>query len=265
MLRMPEEFYGELKTSTEFVKSVPRVWTDNELQWCIDALEAGHTVKEIAAAIERTEISVQVKLKRKTKAGDSYNDKNRGLKYAANQFFIDTVQPKTVLDVYAGNSFYKSVDGLSVVTNDKDDKFDTDYKLDALKLLCTLYAAGKKFDVVDIDPYGSAYECFDLALKMSRKGVVVSFGEWGHKRWKRYDFVRPRYGITNAEGFVPDAFIGEFQRIARVNHKEAVVADVLQYGNFLRVYFTLEKFKTVEQWDIDIKNNTDTLVDGKGM
>jgi hypothetical protein len=264
MLEMPKEFYGELKASTEFVKSVPRAWTDNELQWCVDSLQAGFSVKEIANAIGRTEISVQTKLKRKTKTGDSYNDKNRGLKYAANQFFIDTVQPKTVLDVYAGNSFYKTVDGLSVVTNDKDEKFDTDYSLDALRLLCVLYADGKKFDVVDIDPYGSAYECFDLALKMSRKGIVVSFGEWGHKRWKRYDFVRPRYGVSNGDEFVPEAFISEFQRIARVNHKEAVVVDVLQYGNFLRVYFTLEKFKTVEQWDIDIDAEADIVVDGKG-
>lgn len=248
-LIMPEEFYGDLKTSTNYVKSVPRSWTDNELKWCLNSLEDGFSISEIAEAIGRTEISVQIKLKRVTKTRDSYNDKNRSLKYAANQFFIDTVQPKTVLDLFAGNSFYKSVEGLSVVTNDKDEKFNTDYKLDALKLLCTLYADGKKFDVIDIDPYGSAYDCFDLALKMSRKGIVVSFGEWGHKRWKRYDFVRPRYGINDAEGFVPDAFINEFQRIARVNHKDAVVADVLQYGNFLRVYFTLEKFKTVEQWD----------------
>lgn len=264
MLQMPDEFYGDLKPSTEFVKSVPRTWTDNELQWCVDSIESGFSVREIAEAIGRTEISVQVKLKRMTKTGDSYNDKNRGLKYAANQFYVDTVQPKTVLDVYAGNSFYKSVDGLRVVDNDKDEKFDTAYHLDALKLLCMLYLDNQKFDVIDIDPYGSAYECFDLALKMSKKGVVVSFGEWGHKRWKRYDFVRPRYGISNADEFVPDAFISEFQRIARVNHKEAVVSDVLQYGNFLRVYFTLEKFKTIEQWNLDNIDEAAIVIDGKG-
>jgi hypothetical protein len=247
-LDMPKEFYGELKTSTEFVKSVPRAWTNNELQWCLDSLKSGFTVREISEAIGRTEISVQVKLKRMTKTDDSYNDKNRGLKYAANQFFLDTVQPKTVLDVFAGNSFYKNVEGLTVTDNDKDEKFDTAYHLDALKLLCSFYVEGKKFDVIDIDPYGSAYECFDLALKMAKKGVVVSFGEWGHKRWKRYDFVRPRYGIDGADGFVADAFISEFQRIALLNHKTATVFDVLQYGNFLRVYFVLDRFKTVEQW-----------------
>jgi hypothetical protein len=248
-LEMPQEFYGKVKPTTDYVKSVPRTWTDNELQWVLDSLDAGYSVSQIAEAIGRTEISVQIKLKRITKTGDSYNDKNRGLKYAANQFFMNVVEPRSVLDVFAGNSFYKDIDGLHVVDNDKDERFDTDYHLDALKLMCRLYLSGEKFDLIDLDPYGSAYDCFDLALKMARKGVVVSFGEWGHKRWKRYDFVRPRYGIDNAEQFTPDAFIKEFQRIARVNHKEAVVSDVLQYGNFLRVYFTLKKFKTVEQWN----------------
>lgn len=247
-LVMPAEFYGELKAGSEYVKSQPRAWTDAEVQWIVEAVANGASIAEVAEAVGRTEISVQVKLKRLSKSADSYNDKNRDLKYAANSFFVDTVQPKSVLDVYSGNSFYKSCDGLTVVDNDKDEKFDTAYSLDALKLLCFLYAEGSKFDVIDLDPYGSAYDCFDLALKMARKGVVVSFGEWGHKRWKRYDFVRPRYAINNAEQFTPDAFIAEFQRIARVNHKEAVVFDVLQYGNFLRVYFILEKFKTVEQW-----------------
>lgn len=253
MLEMPKEFYGELKNANEFVKSVPRKWTDSEIQWCSDSLKNGYSIREIADAIGRTEISVQVKMKRLTKSSDSYNEKHRDLKYSANQFFIDTIQPKTVLDVYSGNSFYISVEGLNVTTNDKDEKFDTDYHLDALKLLCLLYVDGKKFDLIDVDPYGSAYECFDLALKMAKKGIVVSFGEWGHKRWKRYDFVRPRYGINNIEEFVPDAFILEFQRIARVNHKEAIVSDTLQYGNFLRVYFTLEKFRTVEQWEDEVQ------------
>lgn len=248
---MPAEFYGDVKTGSQYVKSSPRVWTDGEVEWILNAVADGFSIADIASAIGRTEISVQVKLKRLSKSDDSYNDKNRDLKYAANSFFVDTIKPKSVLDVFAGNSFYKTVDGIVVTDNDKDEKFDTEFSLDALKLLCVLYADGRKFDVVDIDPYGSAYDCFDLSLKMARKGVVVSFGEWGHKRWKRYDFVRPRYGIDNAEQFVPDAFISEFQRIARLNHKEATVFDVLQYGNFLRVYFTLDRFKTVEQWGSD--------------
>lgn len=247
-LVMPESFYGPLKSGSDFVKSVPREWTADEVEWILQKVDEGFSVKEIAEAVGRTHISVQVKLKRLTKSDDSYNVKHRELKYAANNLFVESLQPKSVLDLFAGNSFYKSFPGIRVVDNDIDEKFDTEFHDDALKLLCRLYADGSKFDVIDIDPYGSAYDCFDLVLKMAKKGVVVSFGEWGHKRWKRYDFVRPRYGVSNADEFVVDAFVSEFQRVARVNHKEATVFDVLQYGNFLRVYFVLDKFKTVEQW-----------------
>jgi hypothetical protein len=247
---MPDSFYGTVKSGNEFVKSVPRTWTDAELAWVLQKVDEGFSVSEVADAIGRTEISVQIKVKRASKSDDSYNVKHRELKYSANRFFLSLVNPASVLDVFAGNSFYKDIDGLSVVDNDKDERFDTEFHEDSLKLLCRLYSEGRKFDLIDLDPYGSAYDCFDLSLKMARKAVVVSFGEWGHKRWKRYDFVRPRYGIAGDDDFSVDAFIGEFQRVARVNHKEAVVSDVLQYGNFLRVYFVLNKFKTVEQWGV---------------
>lgn len=249
-LKMPDDFIGKTKKISQFTKSVPREWTKNEINWMVEQLDSGSTIDQIAAALGRTKISVQTKIKRMSKNNDDYNSSNRELKYVANKFFIDSINPKTVLDVYAGNSFYSQIENIDVVTNDIDEKFQTDYSLDSLKLLCELYLQGKKFDVIDIDPYGSAYECFDLAIKMAKKGIIVSFGEWGHRRWKRVDFVRPRYGIKSVDEFVPDVFISEFQRIAICNHKTATVFDVLQYGNFLRVYFTLEKYKTTEQWGI---------------
>lgn len=246
---MPREFYGQEKTGSEYVKSTPREWTPDELEWVVSRIESGYSVAEIADAIGRTPISVQIKLKRMTKKSDTYNHKNREMKYAANRMFIEQVNPKTVLDVYAGNSYYKTVDGITVTDNDMDESFETQYSMDALKFLCQMYLDGRKFDVVDLDPYGSAYDCFPLALKMAKKGIVVSFGEWGHRRWKRVDYVRPRYGIQSVDEFTPDAFISEFQKIAIQNHKTATVFDVLQYSNFLRVHFTLEKYKTTEQWD----------------
>jgi hypothetical protein len=154
-----------------------------------------------------------------------------------------------VLDVYAGNSWWAS-QGIETITNDKDAKFQTDYSLDALDLLCKMKLDGKKFDIVDLDPYGSAYDCFDLALKLAKKGLVVSFGEWGHKRWKRLDFVEPRYGIRTLEEYGHgELFIQEIQRLARCNKKQATAAITLQYGNFVRVYFELTEIKITEQWE----------------
>lgn len=248
-LKMPAEYFGAHKTSGGYTKSVPREWTEKEVEWILEKKKEGYSNSAIADAIERTEVSVQIKLKRLTKTGDSYNAKHRDLKYQSNQQFLDLVQPKKVLDVYAGNSWWES-NVETCWTNDTDESFDCDYKLDALELLCRMYAEGEKFDLIDLDPYGSAYECFDLAIKMSKKGIVVSFGEWGHKRWKRTDFVKPRYGIESVEDFADgEPFVKELQRIAACNKKQATPKIAIQYGNFFRVYFELTTKKVTEQWE----------------
>ena len=248
-LEMPAEFAGAHTAGSGYVKSTPRRWTEQELAWCVNAAEAGYSHAEIAEATGRTEVSVFVKLKRLTKKNDTYNVKQRELKYRANELFLSSVQPKSVLDVYAGNSWWAQHCG-NTVTNDLDTEFDTDFHLSALDLMCQMQVDRKRFDVIDLDPFGSAYECFDLAFRMARKGVVISFGEWGHKRWKRTDFVGPRYGIHSLEDFSHEPFIIEAQRIARLHKKTADVFDVLQYSNFLRIYFTLTPFKETSQWEM---------------
>jgi N2,N2-dimethylguanosine tRNA methyltransferase len=249
MLSMPAELYGLTTKQGGFTLSEPRQWTSGEIVWVNERLAEGHTVKEIADAIGRTKVSVSLKVKRQSKIKDTYNEKHREMKYAANQRLIDVAGPKSVLDVFAGNSYYLDRGIKRVVTNDLDEKFNTDYHEDALKLLCRLYANGDKFDIIDLDPYGSAYDCIDLAIKMASKGLAISFGEWGHLRWRRYDYVRPRYGIAKVEDFTQQAFIDELTRIAATNKKKVEVLDVLKYGNFLRVYCTFTPLKTTEQWE----------------
>jgi hypothetical protein len=229
-------------------KTQPRPWVQDELNWAISQRENGLSVTEIAEALDRSEVSVSVKLKRVTKTEDTYNKNNRELKYQTNKLFANEIQPNEVLDLYAGQSWWEA-NGYKTLTNDIDTKFKTKYSEDALNLLCGLYLHRQKFDLVDLDPYGSAYDLFDLAIKISKKAVIVSFGEWGHKRWKRYDFVAPRYGITTVEEFGQgEKFIAEFQRIARCNKRYADPKIVIQYENFLRVYFKLDEIKITEQW-----------------
>ena len=247
-LEMPDDYRGETRAGSDYVKTKPRVWTEREVNWVVEAKESGFSNAEIAEATGRSEVSIFVKLKRLSKSNNAYNDKHRELKYAANQTFLDCVQPRSVLDAYAGDSWWaKNV--ANVTTNDLNETLDTDFHLDAFDLLCDSYRAAEKFDVIDLDPFGSAYECFDFAVRLARKGVVVSFGEWGHKRWKRTDFVGPRYNINSLDEFVPERFVQEFQRIARLHKKTATVFDSLQYANFLRVYFVLEKRKETSQWE----------------
>ena len=63
--------------------------------------------------------------------------------------------------------------------------------MDALKFCCYEYYCGNQYDLIDIDPFGSVYDCLQFAIKMAKKGIIVTYGEYGHKRWKRYDTVRP--------------------------------------------------------------------------
>lgn len=247
-LEVPSEFIGQYKKSGGYTSTTPREWTEQELNWALEQRQAGYSVKQIAEALSRSEVSVQIKLKRNGKTSDTYNEPNREKKYKANLAFAELVKPRSVLDAYAGNSWWQS-NGYSTVTNDIDEKFDTHYHDDSLRVLCDLYASNERFDLVDLDPYGSAYDCFDLAIKLSKKAVVVSFGEWGHKRWKRFDFVKPRYGIQSVDEYGNgERFIAEFQRIAACNKRHAEPVTVIQYSNFLRVYFTLSDIKITEQW-----------------
>lgn len=248
-MEMPTEFYGDTTKSCGFTLTDPRKWTAEEIEWVEARRADGHTYREIAEAIGRTKTSVEIKMKRRQKKADSYNVKHRDIKYAANDNFIDHTKPESVLDLFAGNSYYLDKGIARVVTNDKDERFETDYHTDALALLCQLYADEQMFDVVDLDPYGSAYDCFDLAIKMARKGMAVSFGEWGHKRWRRYDYVRTRYGITTDDEFTRQAFIDEIRRIAINNKKTIEVIDLVQYGNFLRVYLAFDRYRITEQWE----------------
>ena len=106
----------------------------------------------------------KIKLKRLKLKNDTYNEKHREDKYNTNKLFLDFLKPKSILDVYAGNSYYKKNTNIKVVDNDIKGK-ETDYKLDALEFL--ILNKNKKFDLVDLDPFGSAFHCFDLALTIA--------------------------------------------------------------------------------------------------
>lgn len=243
----PENILGTEKKSGGYTKTNPKSWSQPEIDWVIAQKQNGYSIDEIANALGRSAVSVQIKLKRITKSDDSYNARFRELKYFANDAFAAQIAPGRVLDLFAGESWWKA-QGFTAVTNDINEQFETDYHLPAFDLLCDLYRSGEKFDIIDVDPFGSAYECLDFAVRLATDGVVVSFGEWGHKRWKRTDFVSSRYGINSVDEFEVERFVSEFQRIARMHKKTATVFDSLQYGNFLRVYFVLDVFKETSQW-----------------
>lgn len=141
---MPQEYKGTIRQKSEYTTTQPRQWTDKEIEWAKKLNKMGYNSEEISRSLGRSKVSVDIKLKRLTKTEDSYNNKHIEEKYAINQAFIETIKPKSVLDLFAGEkSYYKTnYPQLIIVTNDKNKDIEADYHKEAFKLICELYARG---------------------------------------------------------------------------------------------------------------------------
>ncbi len=244
--KIPKEYLGTYTKACGYTITTPRKWTTNEIEWVKDLLDKGYTAKEIAYSINRTFTSVSIKIKRLSKKEDTYNKKHIEEKYKLNDLFLKELNPKSILDLYCGTkSFYKD---FNTTTNDIDKTIEADYHEDAFKLLCKLYYENKKYDLIDLDPFGSAFDNFDLAVKMAKKGLIITLGELGHKRWKRFDYVSSRYNINSSDEFTIDKIIEEIKKIGIRNKKELIVWQKREWQNIGRVYFKIQKLKTTSQW-----------------
>ena len=257
-LVMPSSFIGKETKKTEFTLSAPRKWTDEEIEFVRDAHCKGYSIGDIAMATGRTEVSISVKLKRLGKSGNKYNTDHISDKYSANERFARMIQPTSILDLYCGENRYWSQRFENVVTNDKNTEIGAMYHLDSLVCACQQYAGGHRFDLIDIDPFGSAYDCFDLCVKMATKGIIITFGELGHKRFKRLDFVRRYYGIDRLEEFTIDNLIKEVVRIGERNKKILTPVITKEWRMIGRVYFTISPMRITEQWN---KRNESNIFD----
>lgn len=247
---MPEEYKGKNYKKNKYCKTVPRKWTDKEIDYMRYLLKKGYTTKMISESIGRSEVSVSVKLKRLSKKDNTYNKHHFLEKKCINEKFVNDLQPTSVLDLYCGletggGECYKDY---NVTRNDINPDIKADYHKDSFKLLCELYCKDKKYDIIDLDPYGSAYDCFDLSVKMARKGLCVTLGEMGHKRWKRLDFVKRYYNINSLEDFNSDNLINHIIMIGLRNKKNLTVYCKKDWNNISRVWFIVEPVKILEQW-----------------
>lgn len=250
MLIYPYDKGKELKKG-KYVKSTPKKWSDEEVEWAYNKKEEGYTYKEIGEALDRTEVSVSIKVKRHTKKNNTYNKDHVDGKYEDNKLFIENISSvKSLLDVYCGVMSYWKTNHpeIKVVTNDKDKNIDADYHMDSLKILYHEYIKGNKYDIIDLDPYGSAYESFDLAIKMAKKGLIITYGEMGHKRWKRLDYVSKRYDIDSIEDFTIDKLIEKTILIGKRNKKELTPVIITNNKLISRVYFKIGEYKESSQW-----------------
>lgn len=246
---------GDILSITEYTKTAPRKWLKEEIEWMLEKKKEGHSNEEISKALGRTEVSISLKLKRlkKESGSNTYNVQHVDEKYSSNKEFIENhlTNPKTILDVYCGvNSYWRNTyPNSKVTTNDADKTIEADNHEDAFKLLCKLYYEGKRYDLVDLDPFGSAYESFDLAIKMAKKGLIITFGEIGHKRWKRLDFVNKRYDIFSLEDFTIEKLIEEVVRKGKQNKKTLTPVIVDNFKQISRVFFIVTPYKETAQWE----------------
>ena len=247
---MPEEYKGKTGKGCGYTKSQPRQWTADELVWIENLRDEGYSNEEIAISTGRTPISIQIKLKRLGKRDDTYNEHHAMEKYSINKEFVCEIQPKTTLDLYCGVKSWWRTNGLGgiVTTNDIEPMYEADYHEKAEMLIHKLYYNGCVYDMIDLDPYGSAYDCFDLAIKMAQKGIIITFGELGHKRWKRLDFVRRYYGIESMEEFTLKNLVEHVQMIAERNKKRLVPVISRTWDRIGRVWFKVSPMSITEQW-----------------
>tara|TARA_R100000781_G_scaffold77608_1_gene48024 strand:- start:256 stop:1053 length:798 start_codon:yes stop_codon:yes gene_type:complete len=249
-LYLPKEYMGEEIKNGGFTKNIPRKWTEKEIKWALNLKQKGFKNKDIAKFLYRELVSVSIKIKRLSKKDNvSYNKHHREDKFLHNDLFLAEIKPKLVLDLFSGSHSYYEGKVEKLYTNDIEKKFNTYYSEKAEKLVCKLYYDGASFDLIDIDPFGSAYDCFDLSIKMAKKGLVITLGEIGHKRWKRLDFVRTHYGIDSLEDFTSKRIIQEIIKIGERNKKKLIPFFLRDYRNISRVYFKIEKIKVTEQWN----------------
>ncbi len=247
---LPDEYKGKTIKNGGLTINNPRKWTSKEIEWSLMLKSKGFTTKQIAECIGRDYTQVSIKMKRIGKNEKTYNQNHIDEKYSCNDYFISKIKPVSVLDLYSGCHSYYEDKVESLVTNDFNQKFHTYYSVKAEKLVCKLWYENYKFDLIDLDPFGSAYDCFDLSIKMAKKGLIITFGELGHKRYKRIDFVQRYYGIENLNDFNIKNLINHVIMIGKRNKKILIPIIVKEWKNIGRVYFQILNNKN----ELDVPN-----------
>lgn len=220
-------------------KTQKRKWTEDEEEYVYTLKNKGHTINYISKKTGRSKPSITNKLRRlrKKKGVGQYDKDHSNKKHLLNQRFLKQIQPNTILDLYnAGNTQYNKYE---VTTNDIDPKFDTDYHKDALELIQELYSQGKKYDLIDIDPYGTAYPLWKYGVRMVKKGIIITLGELGHKRFKRYDTVGKYYGIYDMEHFTAYMMVRKLLCDAEELGVKCKCVNLADWGYIARAYFII--------------------------
>jgi tRNA G26 N,N-dimethylase Trm1 len=222
------------------IKSIPKKWSDEEILKLLELKKQGKSFDYISNLLNRTSYSCNRKYYKLMKKLDTYNDKHRDLKYKYNKEFLKKINPSTILDVFSGGiSWYKKNTNVDVIDNDL--KVDgADFKLDAIDFLHKYRK--HKFDIVDLDPFGSAFDCFDFALNIAEKGLIITFGEIVGRRFNRQDYVEHRYNINYIDEFNTNKLSQYIEKRGLIFRKKLTPIIIAEMTNISRVYYKIEHF-----------------------
>tara|TARA_Y100001963_G_C6759718_1_gene438822 strand:- start:994 stop:1752 length:759 start_codon:yes stop_codon:yes gene_type:complete len=220
------------------IKSEPKSWTSEEIDDLLLKKKLGYTFKEIGKILNRTHYSCNRKYYKLMKKAKTYNKKHKEKKYQHNKNFIKQIEAKNILDVYSGGvSWWEKNSTLDVLSNDLYED-GADYKKEAIEFI--FENRKKKFDIVDLDPFGSAFDCFDFAIQIAQKGLIITFGEIVGRRFNRKDFVEYRYNIKYIDDFNYKFLSKYIEERAKIYRKKLTPIIVAEMTNILRIYYKID-------------------------
>ena len=180
--------------------------TEEKIEEAIRLKSEGFSNQHIADKLGVGVTRIKDYLSIKKKKDNVYNLDHLEDKYGLNDDFFNIIKPKSILDTCCGQrkfwADYKKF-GCKVVSNDNmhDEKASPDYlmTLKANQLLEAYKLAGTKFDLVDVDPYGNPADCLEAAVKVAKKGLIITFGEFKRMRYRYKNvgkkYFKEKYGI----------------------------------------------------------------------
>ena len=180
------------------------------------------------------------------KKENSYNLDHVGDKYELNDEFFQIIKPKSILDAFCGRRRFWAdyqKDGCNVVSNDsmQDENACPDnlMTLPANQLLEVYKLAGTKFDIVDIDPYGSPVDYLKAATTIAEKGLIITFGEFKSIRHRFKNrgqkYFKEKYGITKS---FEDITINDIaDSVIKLSNNKFKVWRIGDWKNCDRIYF----------------------------
>lgn len=190
----------------------------------------------------------------------SYNLNHIDSKYSDNDEFVKFIKPKSILDLFAGTCYYEKYkkDGIEVVQNDVNGKdndilksYNFDYTIDAGRLLGKFIYEDRKFDIVDVDPFNSPMQYIENAIKIAKKGLVVTFGDFAILKMPGIDCIKKKayfyrtYGFKSISKVTIEHAISCVQKIASKNNIELNIIKISKNSNHYRVYFKISKMKAI--------------------